>query len=101
MMRYAAGIPGFVSDPVIDTSCSQIIYAHCVGTNRVYGPDDTANPYSIRTHAEDQKGAAIQSLMPIGEQVTTLKINVMEKAIAVHQGRTVANVNDEKGCRTK
>ena len=33
------GRPGFISDPVIDTSKRQIIYAHCVASNRAFGPD--------------------------------------------------------------
>jgi len=39
--------------------------------------------------------------MPLGEIVTTLKINVLEKAMSIHQGRTVANVGEDRGCRTK
>ena len=100
-MRYLTGRPGYVSDPVIDTSSNQIIYAHCVATNKVYGPEDLANPYLIRSHSEDRKGASVQSLMPLGDVVTTIKINIMEKALSIHQGKTVANVEDDKACRTK
>ncbi|MHC4744731.1 MAG: hypothetical protein ACYS8Z_22685, partial [Planctomycetota bacterium] len=32
------GRPGFISDPVIDTAKRQIIYAHCVASNRPFGP---------------------------------------------------------------
>ena len=101
MMRYLTKRPGYVSDPVIDTASNQIIYAHCVATNRVYGADGLANPYIIRSHSEDNKGASIQSLMPLGKEITTVKVNVGEKALSIHQGKTVANVEDDKGCRTK
>lgn len=101
MIRYLAERPGYVSDPVIDTASNQIIYAHCVATNRVYGTNGLANPYLIRSHSEDRKGACIQSLMPLGKIVTSIKVNIMEKALSIHQGKTVANVNEDKACRTK
>ncbi len=101
MMRYLTGRPGYVSDPVIDTARGWIIYAHCVSTNRVYGPQGKANPYIIRSHAEDAKGASVQSLMPIGDTVTTLDIDVMGKRMVIHTGKTVANIDDPKACRTK
>lgn len=101
VLRYVTGRPGYVSDPVLDTTTGQITYAHCVATNRVFGPGGLTNPYIIRSHAEDHKGAAVQSLMPIGHQVTSAKVSLRHKSLAVHNARTVANVNDEKGCRTK
>jgi len=100
-MRYLTGRPGYVSDPVIDTGTSQIIYVHCVASNRVFGPEGLSNPYVIRSHSEDRKGASVQSLMPLGETVTTVKIAMREKMLAIHQGKTVANVKEDKGCRTK
>jgi len=101
LIRYLTGRPGYVSDPVIDTATGQIVYAHCVATNRVFGPHGLANPYLIRSHAEDRKGASVQSLLPLGRQVTTLKVSAEHKAFAIHTGRTVANVEDDKACRTK
>jgi len=101
MMRYLTGRPGYVSDPVIDTASNQIIYAHCVASNRVYGPNGLSNPYIIRSHSEDRKGASVQSLMPLGETVTTLRISVEAKAMCIHQGITVANIEDDRACRTK
>jgi L-fucose isomerase-like protein len=101
LIRYLTGRPGYVSDPVIDTAAGQIVYAHCVATNRVFGSFRLANPYVIRSHAEDRKGASVQSLLPLGRQVTTLKVSTEYKAFAIHTGRTVANVEDDKACRTK
>jgi L-fucose isomerase-like protein len=101
MVRYLTGRPGFVSDPVIDTASDQIIYAHCVCTNRPFGPDGLPNPYIIRSHTEDQQGASVQSIMPLGEIVTTTGMSISQDAMAVHQGCTVSNVHEDKACRTK
>ncbi len=55
------GRPGFISDPVIDTSTRQIIYAHCVASNRAFGPQGETNPFQILTHSEDRQGASVRS----------------------------------------
>jgi hypothetical protein len=102
LMRYLCNRPGFVSDPVIDTSTGEIIYAHCVASNRVYGPKGKANPYILRTHAEDRKGVSLQSLMPLGEPETTLRVALGDRAMVLHSGKTSRNVTElNKACRTK
>lgn len=100
-MRYMTGRPGYVSDPVIDTSKDEIVYAHCVSHNRAFGPKGKSNPYIIRSHAEDGKGASVQSLLPAGETVTTLETDVWSKSMVIHTGLTTRNVDEPKACRTK
>ncbi|NLY00310.1 MAG: hypothetical protein GXY83_29790, partial [Rhodopirellula sp.] len=61
MARVLAGRPGFVSDPAIDTSQNRIVYSHCVGATKVFGPGGQQNGYHIRTsHA--RIGAVVESL---------------------------------------
>lgn len=100
-IRYLTGQPAFVSDPVVDLNNSRIVYVHCMATNRVFGPNGPENPYVIRSHSEDRKGVSIQSLMPLGEEVTTVQIDPIRKVMTIHQGKTVANIDEEKACRTK
>ena len=40
-------------------------------------------------------------MLPLGHQITTLKVSAAHKAFAIHTGKSVANVEDDKGCRTK
>jgi hypothetical protein len=101
LMTYLTGRPGYISDPVIDTSTNQIIYAHCVAPNKMYGPDGKSNPYDIRDHSEDRKGACVRSLMPLGEMTTTVEFNPDTKKVVFHQAKTVANIDEDKACRTK
>ncbi|MEK7406900.1 MAG: hypothetical protein AAB225_17630 [Acidobacteriota bacterium] len=101
LMTYLAGRPGFISDPVIDTARNQVIYAHCVAPTKVYGPNGPGSPYHIRNHSEDRKGAAVRALLPLGEMTTTLKFAPSRKEVILHQGRTVANIDEDKACRTK
>ena len=95
------GRPGFISDPVIDTSKGQIIYAHCVGPTKVFGQSGPSSPFHIRSHSEDRKGAAIRSLLPLGYMTTSLEIDCEARQIIMHQGKTVENVDEDKACRTK
>ena len=100
-MTYLTGRPGYISDPVIDTSKNQIIYAHCVAPSKVYGPSGAAAPYHIRSHAEDRKGASVRVLLPLGEMTTTLEISPLKKQVVFHQGKSVDNIDEDRACRTK
>lgn len=100
-MGYLTGRPGFISDPVIDASKNQIVYAHCVAPYKVFGPKGPANPFHIRSHSEDRKGACIRSLMPLGWMITTLKINPVGRQVILHQGISKENIDEDKACRTK
>jgi L-fucose isomerase-like protein len=95
------GRPGFISDPVIDTSKRQIIYAHCVASNKPFGPNGKKCPYQILTHSEDRQGASVRSIFPEGYMVTTLQVNNDRKSILMHQGKAVGNDPDDRACRTK
>lgn len=97
----ANGRPGFISDPVIDTSKRQIIYAHCVASNRVFGPNGSANPFKIMTHSEDRSGASVRSILPVNYLTTTLEINNDNKEILLHQAVALDNDPDDRACRTK
>jgi hypothetical protein len=101
VMGALVGRPGFISDPVIDTSKGQIIYAHCVAPTRPFGPDGAANAYRIRSHSEDRHGAAIQSLLPPGYLTTTLEINPVSRQVLMHQAKTAGNNPSDMACRTK
>jgi hypothetical protein len=101
LMTYLVGRPGMISDPVIDTAKNQIIYAHCVAPTKVFGPDGPSNPYHIRDHSEDHKGACPRSLMPLGEMTTTILFDHNRKQVILHQGITVENVDEYRACRNK
>ncbi|TFG50160.1 MAG: hypothetical protein E4H40_01770 [Candidatus Brocadiia bacterium] len=95
------GRPGYISDPVIDTAKRQIIYAHCVASNRAFGPKYQANEFQILTHSEDRQGASVRSILPLGYMTTTLEYSQEKKEIIFHQGKAIANDPDDRACRTK
>jgi hypothetical protein len=95
------GRPGYISDPVIDTSKRQIIYAHCVAPNKVFGPEGDTNPFRIMTHSEDRNGASVRSILPVNYMTTTLEIDNDKKEILFHQAIALDNDPDDRACRTK
>ncbi|MCP4608431.1 MAG: hypothetical protein GY845_06940 [Planctomycetes bacterium] len=101
MTALTKGRPGYISDPVIDTSKRQIIYAHCVASNRAFGPKGQANPFQIMTHSEDRQGASVRSIMPLGYMTTTVEFSHDRKEVLFHQGKAVENDPDDRACRTK
>ncbi len=101
MTALTQGRPGYISDPVVDTAKRQIIYAHCVASNRVFGPQGQVNPFEILTHSEDRQGASVRSLLPLGYLTTTVEFAPERKEILFHQGHAVENVIDDRACRTK
>jgi hypothetical protein len=101
MTALTRGRPGYISDPVIDTAKRQIIYAHCVASNRAFGADGKSNPFQILTHSEDRQGASVRSILPVGYMTTTLEVAQDRQEILLHQGKAVANDPDDRACRTK
>ena len=101
MNALTQGRPGFISDPVLDTAKRQIIYAHCVAPNKVFGPQGSTNPFAILTHSEDRQGASVRSILPLGYMTTTLEFEQSRKEVLFHRGKAVANDPDDRACRTK
>lgn len=95
------GRPGYISDPVLDTSMRRIIYAHCVASNRAFGPKGAVNPFQILTHSEDRQGASLRSILPTGFMTTSVEVSNEGKEILFHRAKAVANDPDDRACRTK
>lgn len=101
LMTYLTGRPGYISDPVIDTAKNQIIYAHCVAPSKPYGPGGPECAYEIRDHSEDRKGAAVRSILPLGETLSTLEFVAPARTVVFHLSRAVDNLEEDRACRTK
>ena len=102
MARILTGRPGFVSDPALDTSRNQIVYAHCVGNTTPFGPEGQSNGYRIRTlHNRDPRGCCSESLLPSGYMTTSFRTNAARKELILHQAKSVGTLDSDYGCRTK
>ncbi len=101
LKNLTGGRTGFISDPVIDIAQRQIIYAHCVASNRAFGPQGQENPIEILTHSEDRQGASVRSLLPTGYMTTTVELASHMKELLFHRGKAVDNIMEDRACRTK
>jgi hypothetical protein len=101
MTTLTKGRPGYISDPVMDVATKQIIYAHCVASNKPFGPQEASNPFTILTHSEDRHGASLRSILPVGYMTTTLEMDPQKKEILFHQAKSVCNSDEDRACRTK
>jgi len=103
MIRYGFGLPGFITDPLIDLDQNAVIHAHCVASTRMRGPKSERLPFRIRNHREDNKGAALEVFMnrDIGQKVTWGKIANLD-TILVATGIISEDWDfDDRGCRTQ
>ncbi|MFN0172844.1 MAG: hypothetical protein ACKV22_41215 [Bryobacteraceae bacterium] len=94
------GMPGFVSDPVFDTSHNEVIHAHCVSATRMKGLAGTASPYIIRNHLETNEGAVLEVLMPSDETITVARF-MGPKRMLVSTAEVTGTVDSDRGCRSK
>ncbi len=99
--HMTGGRPGYISDPVVDTAREEIIYAHCVAPNKMFGPGGSENSFSIMTHSEDRQGASVRSILPVDYMTTSLKIDQDKKAVIMHRAISRDNDPDDRACRTK
>jgi hypothetical protein len=101
LSSYLLDRPGFINDPIAETSKNLLIAAHCTCGTRLRGFDQPPVPYILRNHSESALGVAMQVLWPVGEPVTLVRFTGPEEVI-VDTGMVVDNVPTPPagGCRT-
>ncbi len=100
IFQYMAGKPGFITDPVIDTGTGTVIHAHCVAPVSMAGVGGREEPYVLRSHMEDDKGAVVQVKMRVGQKITMAKL-VGSDMMLLSTGEIIDTPVSERGCRTQ
>jgi hypothetical protein len=100
LLQGLSGRPGFISDPTMDESQNSIILAHCLGSTRMAGPQQPAEPYKLRTVMERQEGVVPQVRMRVGQRVTQAKL-VGTDLLLYFTGQITDAPASDRGCRTK
>lgn len=96
MLQYAYGRPSMLGDYSVDTYHNVSCVQHCEGPWNPWG-DERRVPYILTDHRERRVrarnatgvGAASWVLYPPNEPVTMWQVEVMNKEILVHTGKTV------------
>ncbi len=100
LFQGLSGRPGFISDPTMDESQNSILLAHCLGTTRMAGPQNPAEPYKLRTVMERQEGVVPQVRMRVAQKVTQAKL-VRTDLLLYFTGQITDAPESDRGCRTK
>ena len=97
---YAFGVPGFVTDPVFDTSRNALIHFHCTSATKMDGPRGKRLPFNIRTQTDSGRGVALEVENRVGQVVTCAKFINLDTML-ISTGKIIEVTNDELGCRTQ
>ena len=98
---YAFGKPGFISDPLFDTSRNAVIHAHCLAPTKMDGIAGQRAPFLIRTHRDDNKGASLEVELRVGQEITCAKLAGLGTLLL--SAGTIIDIPDydDRGCRTQ
>jgi hypothetical protein len=100
IFNYAFGVPGFISDPVIDTSENALIHFHCTSATKMDGPDGKRLPFTIRTQSDSERGVSLEVENRVGQDVTCAKFVNLDTML-ISTGKIYKITHDELGCRTQ
>ena len=101
MFGYAFGTPGFITDPLFDTSQNAVIHAHCVAPTRMDGPQSERAPFLVRNHRDDNKGASLEVELEVGREITCAKLVNLDTMLISTGKITGIPDFDDRGCRTQ
>ncbi len=100
MFGYAFGVPGFITDPVFDTSQNALIHFHCTCATKMDGPAGKRLPFTIRTQSDSERGVSLDVEQRIGQPVTCAKLINLDTML-ISTGKIFKITHDELGCRTQ
>ncbi len=100
MFAYAFGVPGFITDPVFDTSENALIHFHCTCATKMDGPGGERLPFIIRNQSDSEQGVSLDVEQRIGQPVTCAKFCNLDTML-INTGEIYKITHDELGCRTQ
>lgn len=100
IFAYAFGVPGFITDPVIDAAKNAMIHFHCTCATRMDGPAGPRLPFAIRTQTDSRGGVALEVENRIGQPVTCAKLVDLDTMLFV-AGKIIETSNSPLACRTQ
>lgn len=104
LSRYLLDKPGFLHNPIHDTTRNLYAGGHCTAPTHMAGPDEDPEPYILRSHHEAGFGAVPQVLFTENQPATLWRFLTPEK-LMISTGSIVRNVDTQRddgtgGCRT-
>ncbi len=100
IFAYAFGVPGFISDPVIDVARNAMIHFHCTSATKMDGPKGERLPFTIRSQTDSGAGVSLEVEHRVGQPVTCAKLVHLDKMLFV-TGKILWTSKDPLACRTQ
>jgi L-fucose isomerase-like protein len=100
IFAYAFRVPGFITDPVIDTAKNAMIHFHCTSATKMDGPGGKRLPFRIRTQTDSRGGVAVEVENRVGQPVTCAKLVDLDKMLIV-PGKIIETSRSPLACRTQ
>lgn len=100
VFAYAFGAPGFISDPVVDTSKNALIHFHCTSCTKMAGPGSKRMPFTMRDQTDTKGGVALEVQYPLGQAVTCAKLINLDTMLC-STGEIIGTSTDPNACRTQ
>ena len=100
LFAYAFHMPGFISDPVVDTAKNALVHFHCTSATKMDGPGGKRLPFVIRTQSDSRAGVALEVENRIGQAVTCAKLVNLDTLLMV-TGKIIETSTSPLACRTQ
>jgi L-fucose isomerase-like protein len=100
IFAYAFRVPGFITDPVIDTSKNAVVHFHCTSATKMDGPAGKRLPFSIRNQTDSKGGVALEVENRVGQPVTCAKLVNLDTML-VCPGKIIETSTSPLACRTQ
>jgi hypothetical protein len=100
IFAYAFRVPGFISDPVIDTAKNAMVHFHCTSATKMDGPGGKRLPFRIRTQTDSRGGVALEVENRVGQPVTCAKLVDLDTMLTC-PGKIIETSRSPLACRTQ
>jgi hypothetical protein len=100
LFAYAFRVPGFISDPVVDTAKNALLHFHCTSATKMDGPTGSRRPFAIRSQCDSKAGVALQVEHRVGQAVTCAKLVNLD-TLLVAPGKILETSTNPMACRTQ
>ena len=100
IFAYAFGVPGFITDPVVDTAKNALVHFHCTSATKLDGPQGERRPFVIRSQTDSRGGVALQVENRVGQDVTCAKLVNLDTLLYC-PGKIIETSASPLACRTQ
>ena len=100
LFAYAFHVPGFITDPVVDTAKNTMVQFHCTSATMLDGPGSKRMPFVMRNQTDSGGGVALEVRNRVGQPVTMAKLVNLDTMLVV-PGRITGTSASPLACRTQ